>query len=192
MRIAFLYKGNDPFVNRRVKYFLRRGHEVYYFALTPFGTQLPPEGTKIIPIKESFWRKMNFIPYAKWFSDLFIVPYLTKKYSIDILHVTNMAYAKHAIFSRSKKVVVENEGSDVIVLPMPKRKWKLRTYYRACYCFADAVIQDSKLAQRAGIRYGAPVDRNEVIEVGVDFTVFNQKVPKGLARFRLNSRKNKK
>jgi len=88
-----------------------------------------------------------------------------------------------AIFSQSKKTVVENQGSDVLRAP-EFYPW-LKIIYKLFYRYADAVIQDSKIAQDAGLKYGAPDKNNEVIEIGVDFSVFNNKVAKGVARKKL-------
>ena len=53
------------------------------------------------------------------------------------------------------------------------------------YWLADAVVQDSKVAQCAGIKYGGSTKVNEIVELGIDFDVFNLNVKKGIARDRL-------
>jgi glycosyltransferase involved in cell wall biosynthesis len=64
--------------------------------------------------------------------------------------------------------------------------------YRFFYRFVDAVIQDSKVAQRKGLQLGAPANNNEIIEIGVDFRDFNPDVEYGKARANLGLSKDDK
>ena len=187
MRIAFISRGNDPYVNTRAKYLLRQGHEVYYFVLPSGRDATIPDAVKYVHLKPSTLRNIKLL---RIFSYVYSIRRLTRKYRIDILHIINMGLSKLAIFAKSKKVVLENEGSDVLINPQDNRV--LRILYRTYYHFADAVIQDSKISQDAGIRLGAPLKNNEIIEIGVDFTKFNLDVKENVARERLGISKNQK
>jgi len=187
MRIAFISRGNDPYLNTRVKQLLMRMHEVYYFVLPSIKNPLAPKGVKCIYINSGV---LNNIKFLRFFNYLYTIRNLTKKYKTDILHIINMAFSMHAPFSKSKKVILENEGSDVLLWPV--KSWRRRLQYRFCYPYADAVIQDSKISQDAGIRYGAPKRNNEIIEIGIDFTKFNLDVKKNVARQRLKIRDGQK
>lgn len=187
MRIAFISRGNDPYVNARAKYLLRQRHEVYYFVLPSGRDATIPNGVMYVHMKPSILRNIKLL---RIFSHVYSVRCFTRKYRLDILHIINMGLSKHAMFSKCKKVVLENEGSDVLLNPHFDRILKRK--YRIYYHFADAVIQDSKISQDAGIRYGAPKRNNEIIEIGVDFTKFNLDVKQNVARQRLNIRADQK
>ena len=80
--------------------------------------------------------------------------------------------------------MIENIGSDVINIPF---KYPIVKYfYRYFYSYADAIIQDSKLAQEYGINCGASRRNNKVIEYGVDFNRFHFNIDKGVARKGIN------
>ena len=61
------------------------------------------------------------------------------------------------------------------------------------YGKVDAIVQDSKIAQDYGIKYGAPSNNciNKIIEIGIDFNIFNNDVPKGIIRNKYNLRDRK-
>ena len=51
--------------------------------------------------------------------------YLTKKFSIDILHIVSAGNGLHALFSKSKINVIQNLGSDMLVWPNRRPIFKL-------------------------------------------------------------------
>lgn len=114
---------------------------------------------------------------------------LTKKLEIDIVHCLGMRYAFCLPFIKAKKKVVENSGTDILI--WPKKVFALRYLYKFLYKFADGVTQDYKLVQELAIKYGAPIKYNEVIELGIDFDVFNLNIEKQIARKRLNIKNEK-
>ena len=178
MRIAFLTSADNVHINVKAKALLALGHEIYYFGIRPSNN---------IHIKYPNITKFT-VGYERmgYFSRLAVIPQITKlvdKHSIDVLHIIGMGWAFYAPFVKSK-VVLENNGSDVILLS----KWNILKYmlFRISYKYCDAVVQDSLVAQSAGISIGAPLENNQVIELGVDFTYFNPRVRANEARKRLS------
>ena len=183
MRIAFLFNEYQPHVIARASYFLNQGYEVYYFALwspVPVDKKRLPPGLKYISIPCKFPMR---IKYIRFFRGIVTVSKLTKKYSIDVLHMVSAGNGLHAIFSYSKINVIQNLGSDMLV--WPKKKPILKIMYRFFYKKCDAVIQDSYLSQKAGIKYGAPKKNNLIIETGIDLLQFNPDAEKGRIRKRI-------
>ena len=175
MNIAFLTWANNWHVPVKTKYFVKKGHKVFYFELFPgTGQNIPTRGVERIQIKSD--KKNRYLNLIEKISE---VRRLTKEYNIDVLHIIDMNHAIYAPFSLAKRVVIENNGSDVLV--KPKKKPYLKLFYRLMYRFVDAVVQDSYVSQKAGISYGASKANNEVIELGIDFDVFNREIEKGKA-----------
>ena len=114
---------------------------------------------------------------------------LSKTIRLDILHIVDMfSYCQYSIISGSKKIVLEPAGSDLLVHPISKPI--LKTIYRFCFKFADAVVQDGPSLQNAGLKYGAPQKHNKVISLGVRDDIFNLDVKKGVAKAKLHIGKN--
>ena len=181
MKIGFLHQPNDPYTVTRIKYFISRGHKVYSI-LFPQKYKIQDEikNLEVIKLPDIF---LNRIFLLKRILYVWHVYKITKKYNIDILHVVNAESMILSLFSKSKKVIVENQGSDVLLTPK-NYPW-VKFLYRVLYKFVDGVIQDSIVAQNAGIKLGAPNRFNEVINIGIDFTIFNKKIKKGIARKKL-------
>jgi glycosyltransferase involved in cell wall biosynthesis len=178
MKIGFLTTANSWHIPVKTKYFVEQGHEVYYIEIHPgTGQQIVPDGVVCYSIK------------SKWPSFLGYINKLWKAYcysktiGLDILQIISMKYSPYAIIFKAKKIVIENTGSDVLLFPN-KYKW-LKYVYKLLYSKANAVIQDSLVTQNAGIKCGAPKKFNKIVELGIDFKVFNKDVPKGNARKRL-------
>lgn len=181
MRIAFLHQPNDPYTIVRMKYFVSQKHKVYSITFPKKNVQLREiNGLLNIKLPNIF---LNRIFLLKRLVYIWHINKITKKFKLDILHVVNAESIILSAFSASKRTVIENQGSDVLRAPL-KYPW-LKYIYRFFYKFTDAVIQDSKIAQEAGIKWGAPLQNNELIEIGVDFSIFNEKVEKGIARKKL-------
>lgn len=182
LKIAFLCNANNPHVIARARYFVQRGHDVFYFGLPPEGEQELSLGIQYYPLISSRW--LSRIPILKVLRFTASLRQLTKKHKIDLLHVMWMPYSINVPFLGLKEVVIENMGSDVLI--MPQNSLLIRVLYKWLYPFAKAVIQDSQIAKDASIQYGAKNQINEVIEVGIDFKIFNREREKGVARKRLN------
>jgi glycosyltransferase involved in cell wall biosynthesis len=179
MRIAFLAAANSWHIPVKTKYLVNQGHDVFYFQVYPGTNQsITPKGVTCIEIKSSL---PNFL---KSFHQLILVAKYSKLLYIDILHIVGMRYSYFSFVSKAKKNVIENNGSDVLVLP---KKYKILKYlYSIIYKRSDAVVQDSFVTQLAGLNCGAPVSNNEIIELGIDFDIFNLNVPSGIVRRKLN------
>lgn len=182
MRIGFLHQPNDPYTIVRMKYFVSQKHKVYSITFPKKNVQpIEINGLFNIQLPNIF---LNRIFLLKRLVYIWHINKITKKLKIDILHVVNAESMVLSVFSRSKRTIIENQGSDVLRAPL-KYPW-LKYIYRFFYKFTDAVIQDSKIAQDAGLKYGAPGKHNKVIEIGIDFSVFSDKVLKGNARRKLS------
>jgi glycosyltransferase involved in cell wall biosynthesis len=104
----------------------------------------------------------------------------------DIFHIVsalNLFY--HTYNSRYKKVI-ENQGSDLILTP---QKYKFFIpFYNHYFKKVDGVIGDSKLLYEKSLLYGATEEKelNKIIEIGIDFNVFNENVQEGVVRKKYN------
>ena len=182
MRISFLHQPNDPYTIVRIKYFLSKGHTVYSitFPVKSKKKQIRIDGLTNIELPDIF---LNRIFLLKRLVYIWHIYNNTNKLNLDILHVVNAESIILATFSASKKTVLENQGSDVLLVP--QNFFWIKYIYRYFYKYMDAVIQDSKIAQEAGLEYGAPEKNNKVIEIGIDFSIFNDKIKKGIVRKKL-------
>jgi len=179
VRICFLHKPNDPYILSRARYFVDRGHQVYsiYFESKKLGAHKSIGWceTRSLGKSSTFYSKyLNRFLYPKK------IKKFTRDHEIDILHINGMLNSFYLPFSRAKKQVIENQGSDV--LRAPDLYPVIKPLYRFFYRFVDAVIQDSKVAQKKGLLLGAPYELNEIIEIGVDFRHFNPDFHRGKAR----------
>jgi glycosyltransferase involved in cell wall biosynthesis len=182
LKIAFLHRAKDPYTYERIKYFVNKNHNVYSVIFDLDETT--PSHNDFVQYK---LRKtvLDKIPLAKRFIHYFELKKILKKIDPDVLHVVNALNLAYLSYKFNFLKVIENQGSDVIHTPL---KFKmLIPFYKYMYKKTDAVIQDSKIAQDYGIKYGAPKenDRNKVIEIGIDFNTFNNEVPKGIIRKKL-------
>ena len=183
MNIAFLTSADSWHVPIRTKYFIKKGYNVFYYGIKPGGDRpIRPQGVKYFEIASNH-RYLGFINKAKQISKL------TQKHQIDILHIMGMGQSVFAPFANVKKIVIENNGSDVLVAPKKQPFRKL--IYKFMYKYANGVVQDSKISRQAGIQLGAPEKNNVIIELGIDFDIFNFDVKKGEARKKLGIEKEK-
>jgi glycosyltransferase involved in cell wall biosynthesis len=182
MKIAFLHNANNPHVNTRIKHFIKSGHRVFYFGLPPIDEPKVQDSVTFIGIRTN--RFVEKIKPLKIVLNIIRLRRLIKQHQIDVLHIMWLGNCVYAPFLNPGAIVFENMGSDVLVKPHHSLIWRM--FIRIVYKFSDAVIQDSKVAQDAGIKYGAPKENNQILEVGIDFSVFNTNVKSGIARNRLS------
>jgi glycosyltransferase involved in cell wall biosynthesis len=184
LKIAFLHRAADPYTSERIKYFTGKNHVVYSI-IFDFGENIQTENDnyKIIKLRKTVLDK---IPFVKRFAHYFEIKNFLKQVKPDVFHVVNAFNLIYLKYKASFLKVIENQGSDVIL--SPKRYKFLIPFYKYMYKKVDAVVQDSKIAQDYGIKYGAPSNNNinEVIEIGIDFNIFNEDVPKGIIRNKYN------
>ena len=189
MRICFLHKPNDPYILSRSRYLIEKGHQVYsiYYPSKQLSGHSSIDWCDSIPLGN------GSSLFTKYFSR-FLFPHkikqFTRKNRIDIFHINGMLNSFYFPFSNAKKNIIENQGSDVIITadlyPV------LKTFYSLFYRFVDAVIQDSKVAKKKGLQLGAPINNNEIIEIGVDFRYFNPDIEFGIGRKKLGLSKEDK
>lgn len=184
LKIAFLHRAIDPYTSERIKYFIEK-NQIVYSIIFDLGENVPLQNINynVIKLRRTVLDK---IPFVKRFIHYFEIKKILKQIKPDILHVVNALNLIYLRYNSDFKKVIENQGSDVIY--SPKRLKFLIPYYRCMYRKVDAVVQDSKIARDYGIKYGAPKDnaRNKIIEIGIDFDIFNKNVPEGIARNKYN------
>lgn len=173
----------------RARYLIAKGHEVYsiYFASKNMGAHASIDWAGSVEIGRV---GILFVKYCNRFLFPYRISQFTKEYDIDIFHVHGMLSSFYFPFSRAKKLVIENQGSDVI--RTADRFPIFKPVYRYYYRFVDGVVQDSKVAQKKGLNLGAPSVLNEIIEIGVDFRDFNPDVEYGKSRINLGLSKKDK
>lgn len=184
LKIVFLHRAVDPYTSERIKYFIEKNQNVYSIIFN-LGENviLQNDNYNIIKLRRSVLDK---IPLTKRFIHYFEIKKILRKIKPDVVHVVNALNLFYLSYKSDFIKVIENQGSDVIYTP---EKFKiLIPFYRFMYKKVDAVVQDSKTAQEFGIKYGAPKDysRNKIIEIGIDFNIFNNNVPKGIVRKKYN------
>lgn len=187
MRIAFLHQANDPYTESRIKYFISRGHEVFSI-IFPNKGKIPQKsilGLTIFQLPSILLDKLPFVKRLIYWRQ---IRQITKEFNIDVFHIVSALNSFYLKVSMAKCNFLELQGSDVIVDPdlFPF----LKSYYRNLWTYADGIIQDSQLLKDKATPYLPKDVLNECIEIGIDFTVFNPNVPKGLVvkKFELDSR----
>jgi len=178
MKIGILSAAGNVFPIIRANPLIQRGHKVYYLGVLP-GFDDPNftvGGFEYVTIKPRVDK-----PFLLRQLDIaFQARSLCNQLDLDILHVIDMAFCLCAPISRRVVTVIENNGSDILVAP--RNIWYLPYLYSYCYKYCDAVIQDSQIVQQTALSLGAPQRHNEVIELGIDFDVFNLGVRKNYVR----------
>ena len=184
LKIVFLHRAIDPYTSERIKYFIERDQMVYSI-IFDLGENviLQNNNYNIIKLKRTI---LDRIPFAKRFIHYFEIKKILKKIKPNVMHVVSALNLIYLNYKSDFLKVIENQGSDVIC--SPKRFKILIPFYRYLYGKVDGVVQDSQIAQEYGIKYGAPKDnfRNRIIEIGIDFNIFNKDVPKGIIRKNFN------
>ena len=181
MRIAFLSRLNDPYAEVRINFFLSGGSEVYWIVFPIKAKQKQVTGLKIIVLR---YFLLNKIPFVKRIIYGRQIRKITQKYKIDIFYIVSALNSYYLHSSKAKRNFLEIEGSDVIL--GPKKYPFLKYFYRYYWKFADGFTQDSELARDCAMQYMPDNVLNETIEIGIDFTIFNQSVHKGIAREKYN------
>lgn len=179
MRVAFLTYSFSMHINIKAKYFSGPNDYVYLFAANFRHKRkefdIPIEYRSNIHVEPLIHEDMEWGLILKNTWHMYRV---LREKRIQVLHIIDMAFAIYGITlgALGIKVVLENNGSDVILAPDAK---EVRSIYKWAYKLSRAVVQDSQVAQRAGIRLGARKENNEVIELGIDTLIFNPSVSKG-------------
>lgn len=178
MRVAFLTTDNSMHINIKAKYFDRPDDHVYFFAIQASRSECKidyRENIHIIRFRpENRSRMADIISHTKKMLKMI------KEYRIQIVHIVDMWYCGYAITLglSGVNVVLENNGSDVLLTNITKTPFKAFKYWVAYKC-CKAVVQDSAVTQDAGIRLGARRKNNKIIELGIDTKIFHLNNSKG-------------
>ena len=186
LNIAFLGNQWLPHTYERMDALKDRGHKVYLFTW-PLEENKTGENIFLLPCPNLI-NKKGLIKYL--IPNIRELKKLIKTYNIDVIHIMGIVNGIYSFFIRSIKIVVEHNGSDILLVPKQLPYYKY--YYKLIYFFIDGVIQDSAVSKNAGIRLGAPKKNNEIIDIGVDLNIFNQEIEKNIIRSKYNIRKDQK
>ena len=184
MRIAFLHQPNDPYTQVRIKYFVSKGYEVYSIVFNSGITQKQKSGVKIFLLPNKLLVK---IPFFKRFVYYKNIQEITFTHHIDIFYVVSALNSLYLKASSAKSNILEIQGSDIIKDPINYPF--LKPFYKVFWKYADRIIADSQLALNKAQPYMTD-NINEIIEIGIDLSIFNPSVKKGLVRkkYHLNNR----
>ncbi len=182
MKILFLGNSTSwhvaPWVN-----FFAKNHEVSLFSfIEPYAHSSSLKNVyllhsygflgfflKFFKVNTNFFYNFNriiSIPLASIKLSIFI-----KKNNIQIVHAHSVYYGFLAYFIIPKvKIVFTPMGSDVLVHPVNSIFYKIMT--RIAYIKPAMITGDSYLIQKTGLKYGANMKKNFVIQNGVDQDIF--------------------
>ncbi|MBF0543327.1 MAG: glycosyltransferase family 4 protein [Candidatus Riflebacteria bacterium] len=185
MKVVFITHGKDIFPQIRGKYLLSQGHSVFFIGVPP----LVPEG-------ELFEKRIQYIeiPHQGYFPFYFNpqvgmkVRKITREIKPDIVHILGTYLGYLSFFVYSKKIVIENNGSDILLTP--KKYPMVKYYYFTIFQRSDGVVQDSEISQKASYQCGARKRKNRIIPLGIDSSIFNNSVEKGFFRKKYNITEN--
>ena len=170
MKIAFIYRARNIHILNRAKSLHSLGHKVVYFGFFPKESDIDIKNFSFI----------EFVDIKPFFKDITFIDYLINRNKIikkcidkdiDLIHIQSPIYFV-SYFSNKIPFIIENMGSDVILFPKYNLIRKIIFFFG--YRMSSATIQDSFNAKRAGIKLGAKRSNNYVIDIGVDFNVFNK------------------
>lgn len=186
MRVAFLTYSFSMHINIKAKYFSSKNDSVYLFAMHPRQRVKDYETSvqfrKNITVYDFVYAVNDWGTIIKNTWEMF---YTIKKKRIQIVHIIDMSFAIYGVTlgMLGVNVVLENNGSDVILAPSDQR---IRREYKWAYKLCKGVVQDSAIAKKAGIALGAPTKNNRIIELGIDTEIFNPQVERGIFRKKYN------
>lgn len=186
MNIAFLGRQWLPHTFERINGLKANGHNVYFFSW-PMEKNINHKNLYLLPFPFSL-KLINLIRY--FIPNVLYIRKIIRKYNIQVLHIMGIVNGIYALFLFPAKVIIEHNGSDILLLP--QKYWYYKLYYKLIYPFCSGIIQDSDVSKQAGIKIGAPTKNNEIIDIGVDFNYFNPNIKKGFVRKKYNIGKNQK
>ncbi len=192
MRVAFLTYSFSMHINIKAKYFLKPNDKVYFFAIHTRQRRkdldAPLEYRDNMIVIQLIHDDMDWEQIIK---NTWKMYWTVKKNKVQIVHIIDMAFAIYGILLSllGVNVILENNGSDVL---LASNDSKLCKRYKLAYKLCKGVVQDSYVAQQAGIKLGAPSTNNEIIELGIDTSIFNLNVEKGVFKEKYNIPKDAK
>ena len=170
MKIAFIYRARNIHILQRAKSLHNLGHQIVYFGFFPKESDIDISNFSFIEFVD-FSPVLNNITFLDYIINRKKIINKCIKLNVDLIHILSPIYFA-SYFSNKVPYIIDNMGSDVICFP----KYNLirRLIYYSAFKGSSAVIQDSFIAKRAGIRLGARSSSNYVIDIGVDFNIFNK------------------
>jgi glycosyltransferase involved in cell wall biosynthesis len=177
MRIAFLHHPNDPYTQVRIKYFVSAGHKVWSIVFANKPPQKPMDGVEIITLPE---KQLARIPFGRRLVYGREISRISSELKLDVLYIISALNSYYLKCSNAKRTYLEAQGSDVIT--SPDKYLFLRFFYRRFWPYADGITQDSELARKNVFKYLPKGIKNQTIEIGIDFNLFNPQVSKGVVR----------
>lgn len=161
--LAYLSIGRHIHTERWITWFARRGHRVHLLTVQPG----PMPGVVVHDITTTFGPK----PF-RYAVSLIKVKRLLARLGPDLLHTHFLTgYGYWGVFSGRRPFLLTVWGDDVYVTPF-ESALKLRLARHALRS-ADYVTGDSEDIVRECVKLGAPPDRVEVVQWGVDFSRFH-------------------
>lgn len=125
--------------------------------------QLPP----LVKTKNRHFNKVISIIYYA-----FHISKIIKKYDIEIIHCVAIYYGFLSTFIKTEKpIIYTQQGSELLV--KAKNNWFYSYMAKRVFKRVDIVTGDSKILQKAGMKYGAHSNNNYIIQNGVDLRTFN-------------------
>lgn len=181
--IVFLHRANDPYTKERIKYFSDRQHKVFSIVFNLDDAKYSRNGHEVIKLRRFKLNRISFVKRIIHYSE---IKKIVNQINPDVFHVVSALNLLYLNFDSSFIKVIENQGSDLIIAP---EQYKfLKPLYKHFYKKVNGIIQDSKLLYEYSLKYvpAEKKDFNLIVEIGIDFDIFNEKVSKGVVRSRYN------
>jgi len=185
MKILYLASSSDWHIDLWAQYFTKH-HSVYLFSdKENYLDDQPFEGVVVNHSAGLLGSVLNFFGItshklfqinklisAKYYA--FKIDALIKSKKIEVVHAHNLYYGYVASFLKSQvPVIFTPMGSDIIIHAQENLIYKhmaRRAFYKAAL-----VTGDSLLVQKRGYKVGAKVEKNHIIQNGVDSSIFYPK-----------------
>jgi glycosyltransferase involved in cell wall biosynthesis len=170
MRICVIGNPNSIHIQRWLRYFVQRGHEMHLIGDVPLKVALP-DGITFYDLPRQINRRK--LRYAVW---IWTTRRLVRRIQPDVLHAHRVASAGWlGAASGFHPFVVTSWGSDLLV--SAKRSSNQRQLARWVLHRADYVTCVSELLAQAALELGADPQRVEVAFWGVDTEIFHPAPP---------------
>ena len=185
MKILYLSSSSDWHIDLWAQYFTKN-HSVYLFSdKENYLDDQPFEGVTVSHSSGILGGILNFFAFkshklfqinklisAKYYA--YKIDALIKSENIEIVHAHNLYYGYVASFLKAKvPIIFTPMGSDIIIHAQNNIIYKHMA--RKAFDKAAVVTGDSLLLQKKGFEVGAKVEKNYIIQNGVDSSIFYPK-----------------
>ena len=170
LRLAFLGDPNSIHLRRWVTYFAERGHHVTLLVIDDVA--LDPGLSPVIAVERFAGLKIHSrFPPARILKAPVAIRRAVKRVGPDVLDAHFLTiYGWHAWMSGFHPYVTTLWGSDIFVAPKLSRV--VARMARITMRAADMVLVDAEELRRGALALGAPPERIEMIQFGVDLGQF--------------------